>query len=747
MARTGLIQRSVAFASKPASSAAKASLCLFLLLNGVVIGQAGAAEGDVLLPPKSINCTPKQDYWALIREIDWRKWQPGASDVPPVAALTFSRSVIEDERDLALLPIAKDVLDKLIASSNSLQPEALTTLAELHLRSTPPRRGVAIQLLKRSLQLEHWPAATRLGNLYESGDLNHPSEIAQAAFHYKLAAQAEDDDGALALARLERRRGKIDAAERWAAIAQQLMVTRLLRGECDRHRKLGDFYSEGIFRKPAFEAATAWYEAGWRQGDPKAGLALAELLLRADQRANRERAIDLLTEASVNGATDATLMLARLHRGDFGGKPEPKTAFELFKHAGTKQPRDLDAVVELARAYRDGLGTTADRELAITLFSDAVVGGNSNAARELASILLAGIEPRDIQRGLEVLETLADEGNIPAAASLGAWLLNNPINGELQLEKALAWLDRAVAAEHVGGTKVMARFLTRAGQPGRAATLWRRIGNLNDIEALVALARIDDNLASSRPEERPEQLIKRAFRQVAIDPDQLVPLGRAVRDGIAGPPAPDQAFALFKRAADLRQPSGQYEAAHALLHGQGVARDIDAAHSLLVSASRQAYQPATIDLALGLAKGWFGRRDKASAKQSLEAIAEAGSAEAARHLADLYASGLFSEFGITNRSDVNAALRLWQRSAELGDTLAMTALADAFASGFAGKPEPAKALTWLKSAAHHGDIEAARRVGAIYVARLGPAAKDDPEAGPWIARLAVLGGDPMATIQ
>ena len=669
------------------------------------------------------------------------------TDVPASAALAFSRSVIEGERHLALLPIAKEVLEKLTEPSSSHQAEALTTLAELHLRSNPPKRNVAIHLLKRSLQLEYWPAATRLGDLYALGDLNHPPEAAEAAFHYKLAAQAEDDEGALALAKLERRRGKIEAARRWASIAQQLMVTRLHRGECDRYRKLGDFYSEGILRKPAFKAATAWYEAGWRNGDPEAGLALATLLLRTDQRANRERAIELLTEASVKGAKDATLVLARLHRGDFGGTPAPKTAFDLFKQAGTAHPRNLEAVVELARAYRDGLGIAADRELAITLFSDAVIGGNSTAAQDLASILLASEAPADVERGLEILKKVAEEGNIPAAASLGTWLLDNPIDGQLQLERALTWLDRAVAAEHVGGTKAMARFLTRAGQPGRAATLWRRIGNLNDIEALVALARIDDDLANLPPDERPEQLIKRAFRQVSTKPDQLVPLGRAVRDGVAGPPAPEQAFALFQRAAELHQPSGQYELAHALLHGRGVDRDVDAAHALLVSASRQAYEPATIDLALGLAKGWFGRRDKVSAKQSLEAMAAAGVADAARHLADLYASGLFSEFGITNRSDVDAALRLWRRGAELGDTLSMTALADAFASGFAGKPDPAKSLEWLKAAAQHGDIEAARRVGAIYAARLGSDGRNDPEAAPWLARMAVLGGDPTATIQ
>jgi TPR repeat protein len=709
--------------------------------------RSAAAETSLLLPPETIDCLPQSDYSTTIQDVDWQKWRPGAAGVPAAAALDFGRSVVDGGDARQLLPVAEDILERLVLPSSPVQPEALAVLAELHLRSQPPRRKPAIALLKRSLQLEYWPAATRLGDLHADGDLNTPADAETAAFYYKLAVQAEDDDGALALARLERRAGKIEAARRWAATAQQLMVTRLHRGACDRYRKLGDFFSQGVLREPAFEAAIAWYEAGWRNGDLAAGLALSKLLLRADSHANRRRAIEVLTEASVKGAQDATLMLARIHRGDFGGEPDPETAFALLKQASANQHRDLDAVTELARAYRDGMGVAPNRELAITLLSDAVIGGSGAAAHDLASILLASEAPGDVQRGLEILEKVASEGNIPAAANLGAWLLNNPIDGHLQWEKALAWLDRAVAAEHAGGTKVMARFLTRAGQPGRAATLWRRLANLDDVEALVALARIDGDLSKRPLDERPEQLIKRAFRQVAVAPEQLVLLGRAVRDGIAGPPAPEQAFALFERAADLRQPAGQYEAAHALLHGRGVKRDVDAAHALLVSAGGQAYQPANVDLALGLAKGWFGPRDKTSARQSLEAMANAGVKEAARRLADLYASGLFSEFGITNRSDVDAALRLWRRGAELGDTLSMTALADAFASGFAGKPEPKKALSWLKSAAQHGDIEAARRVGAIYLAKLGPDAHDDAEAGPWLARMAVLGGDPTATIQ
>ncbi len=747
MAGSGAIRRSETFARRPALSTLATGLVLLLTLNGAAMRSTDAAETKALMPPKSIACSPKPDHSVPMREVDWQEWQPGNKKVSPEAALAFSRSVIEGERDLELLPVAEKILNELIKARSVAQPEALATLAELQLRRHPPQRDVAIGLLKRSLQLEHWPAATRLGDLHASGDLNHPANAEQAAFHFKLAVQAEDGDGALALARLERRDGKIEAAERWTSIARQLMVTRLHQGDCDHHRKLGDFYSQGVLRKPAFEAASAWYEAGWKDGDLKAGLALVKLLLRAETRANREHATQLLTDASDKGSPEAMLMLARLHRGDFGGTPEPETAFALFKQAATVQPRNLEALVELARAYRDGLGVSPDHALAITLFSDAVIGGSSDATRDLASILLSSEAPEDVQRGWEILEKTAKEGNTPVAASLGAWLLNNPVDGDLQLEKALSLLDRAVAAEHIGGTKVMARFLTRAGQKGRAATLWRRIANLNDVEALVALAHADDALSNRSLDERPEQLIKRAFREVTTAPDQLVPLGRAVRDGIAGPPEPEQAFALFKRAADLRLPAGQYEAAHALLHGRGVKRDVDAAHALLVSAGRQAYQPANIDLALGLAKGWFGRRDKASAKQSLEAMAEAGAPGAARRLADLYASGLFSEFGLTNRNDVEAALRLWRRGAELGDTLSMTALADAHASGFAGKPDPAKALFWLKSAAQHGDIEAARRVGAIYAARLGPDAEDDPEADAWLARMAVLGGDPTATIQ
>lgn len=146
---------------------------------------------------------------------------------------------------------------------------------------------------------------------------------------------------------------------------------------------------------------------------------------------------------------------------------------------------------------------------------------------------------------------------------------------------------------------------------------------------------------------------------------------------------------------------------------------VHAGHAELVSAEARLFGPEAII-------------DEDAAIAHAQAALAADPDRAGAH----YILGIGLMEGFAGTPDPRGARAAWQRGAEAGDGLAMTALAYALENGQGGAADPVEALALLQAAAVLGDIDAAREA-----ARLEETLDDDQiaaaaaRADAWLARL------------
>ncbi len=76
------------------------------------------------------------------------------------------------------------------------------------------------------------------------------------------------------------------------------------------------------------------------------------------------------------------------------------------------------------------------------------------------------------------------------------------------------------------------------------------------------------------------------------------------------------------------------------------------------------------------------------------------------HARAIYNVGLFNEKGIVVPQNAKLARELYEKSATMGDDVAMLNLARLYANGIGGKKDPAQAKDWLTSAEQAGNAQA-----------------------------------------
>jgi TPR repeat protein len=116
--------------------------------------------------------------------------------------------------------------------------------------------------------------------------------------------------------------------------------------------------------------------------------------------------------------------------------------------------------VVLARMYVEGLGVTADSELAQSLLREAAGLGSSEAHFQLAGIYgRAGHK----QRAIEELRHAALAGHLPASYRYGFSLLKHASTQEERLE-GMRWLELAANRGHVKAKREFERVRICQGE-------------------------------------------------------------------------------------------------------------------------------------------------------------------------------------------------------------------------------------------------------------------------------------------
>ena len=196
-------------------------------------------------------------------------------------------------------------------------------------------------------------------------------------------------------------------------------------------------------------ALSACREACNQGSGPRQTFELARVLHAAGQRG---QAMAMLEKAAEGDHAIAMVNYAVLigERGDHAAE------FALYQKAAAAG--NILAAYNLGVAYRDGIGTSANGELAAQWFERASVARDNLGAFNLAVMLDEGTQiPEDNRKAAQFYKLAADRGNVDAMVNLGLMLEN----GE------------GVAADAAAATAMFSRAAERA-MPSLRARLRRR---------------------------------------------------------------------------------------------------------------------------------------------------------------------------------------------------------------------------------------------------------------------------------
>lgn len=342
----------------------------------------------------------------------------------------------------------------------------------------------------------------------------------------------------------------------------------------------------------------------------------------------------------------------------------------------------------LARA-RERLGTgvalTAYAQLAISVepgrrigaaaaeaLRTAVQADHAPAAVILAQLIRSErVRARRGESADRLLRRALALGSVPAQTQLGLDYLRNR-----RYEEAWPLLERSVAADDASAMALMAIGLDSgkvglASDPVRALALYQQAAVRGNAGAMRRLGRAwQRGELGLKPDigEAEAWLLSAALfgnERAAVELAELYLSGTA---GVYG--RPEDGYAVIEKlAADGMQPA-RLRLAMAMLLGQGVKANVEAALALLVKLEAEGSAGAAFRLGQIREFGQGGVEiDWVEARKHYARAAEAGSAEAM----DYYARSLYAGRG--GAEDRKQAVDWWQRAADLGHAPAINNLA------------------------------------------------------------------------
>ncbi len=405
-------------------------------------------------------------------------------------------------------------------------------------------------------------------------------------------------------------------------------------------------YADGsaqVVRDPAtarrlFEslASRAW------PGKGRATYRLGKLMLDpAAGPVDAERSASLFAAAASMLHMDASVQLARLHVEGRIASADLKEAERLLRTASAAG--NVDGVIGLARLQRSG--RIGDVPKAVTddlvklgfliLYSD-LGKGKCNSLYEIGTVLAdESLVPGGLPEAVKWFEASSRHGDYRADIALAEIYTEGRANASP--DTILKHLNRAAAA---GSSKAMTdlgeRMLRGDGleRDVLKAIAWlEKAGSFTDIDAYKVLARHYRGEFGAPPDlPKAAEALKRATELPANSPGVVVALARLHAVGINGQPDMKSARDLYRKAADLGDPSALTELAKLLLARPQDVKDTDILGLLKEAASRG--NPESMSVLSDLyacsaivspdaeqARGWLERAAEAGHARSITALA------------------------------------------------------------------------------------------------------------------------------
>ncbi|MBF9197176.1 tetratricopeptide repeat protein [Microvirga terrestris] len=766
------------------SSAVLAGTVLTAFLVLAASAEAQVPSPQSLAPTSDFSkiCTPAPKPF-LTR--DWSQWNKSQPVLDPEEMYDAAIAYAEGSTALKRDPVAaKRLLEDLSERAWPGRGRAHYRLGKLLLDPIaglvdPERAAVHLATASSMLNLD---ASVLLAELHEQGRISSAS-LAEAERLLRAASTAGHVDGLVGLARLQRsgRLGTVPQAgsNDLITLALQSLHSDLNKGRCSALYRIGLILSDESLVPGGLQEAIKWFEAGARQGDTNADLALAEIYLQERVKATpdrfirhleraaeggRPRAMTLLGErlmlgdkapkdvskgiawlerAGLNADPEAYKLLSRHYRGEFGAAPDlPKAANALLK-ASRLPSYSTSILVGLARLYAGGVNGQPDVKAALTYYRQAADRGDVGSLTEMAKLLLSHPQEGSPETPLRLLEEAAAR-NHPEAMGVLADLYACSTIVAPDASQARAWLDRAAEMGHVRSILAVAsQNASDQGTAQKSAAALLRAAERDDRESMVLLAHA---FRSGLGVKQDAQVADR-WRAAALAPGEgrsraLLLLARRILNGEEGSRDDSAARMLLEQAAKEGELGAQLELGRLLIAQRGDKAQVLQGLQLLQAAAASGNAAAM--LALSEAPSDVLSSTGKTAQEWRKVAAEAGNVRAAIALASNAKEGadaarwlsraealpvcvardmaeLAQAYHKATGSQHIERARYWMEKA-LGtlqdsakDPAALFVVGRAMADGVGGMNNKEAAISQIKLAADAGRVDAMRYLGRGYV--------------------------------
>lgn len=766
---------------KSLATLAGTALTVFIVLAGSAEAQVPSPQSLAPVSDFSKICTPAPKPF-LTR--DWSQWDKSQPVVDPEEMYDAAIAYAEGSPALKRDPVAaKRLLEDLSDRAWPGRGRAHYRLGKLLLDPVagpvdPERAAMHLATASSMLNLD---ASVLLAELHEQGQISSAS-LAEAERLLRAASTAGHVDGLIGLARLQRsgRLGTVPQAgtNDLINLALQSLHGDLSRGRCSALYRIGLILSDESLVPGGIQEAIKWFEAGARQGDTNADLALAEIYLQERVKATpdrfirhleraaeggRPRAMTLLGErlmlgdkapkdvpkgvawlerAGLNADSEAYKLLSRHYRGEFGAAPDLSKAADALLKASRLPSHSTSILVGLARLYVVGVNGQPDVKAALTYYRQAADRGDVGALTDMAKLLLSHPQEGSSETPLRLLKEAAAR-NHPEAMGVLAELYACSAIVAPDASQARAWLDRAAEMGHVRSILAVAsRNASDEGSAQKSAAALHRAAERDDRESMVLLAHaFRSGLGVKQDVQAADRWRSAALAPGEGRPRALLLLARRILSGEEGNRDDAAARTLLEQAAREGEPGAQFELGRLLTGQRGDKANMlqglqllqasaasgngaamlalsEAPNDLLSSTGKTAQEWKRAAAEVGHVRAAIALAS--SAKEAAEAVrwlsrAEALPVCAARDMVEL-AQAYHKAPGAQHldRARYWMEKALTNLQASAKDPAALFAVGKAMIDGVGGVADKEAAITHIKLAADAGRADAMRYLGRGY---------------------------------
>ena len=238
--------------------------------------------------------------------------------------------------------------------------------------------------------------------------------------------------------------------------------------------RIGKMYCYGMGTKQNYAESFGWFLKSAYAGNKFAQFSLANQYYYGNGfYKDKEQALQWYIKAAEQGLPYAAYAVAQMYASGEAVLQDEAAAQQYYAQAlagflklEESDRADDNLLYKLGRMYRYGLGTDENISKALEYFTRSAKHGNTNARRMIAIEQLSGEHiPQDVNKAVETLTELAENGDALSAYRLGKIYLFGAYGIERDVPQAIQWL--AQSAE--GGNEYAQQLLDNMEQRENAA--------------------------------------------------------------------------------------------------------------------------------------------------------------------------------------------------------------------------------------------------------------------------------------